>query len=270
MFAEMGLQKLELRRGTDVRRAVFAVIDDTSLLPFSAAPELMLSAAELAQYAHLHFVQKRQAFMLGRLAAKIALGAMLEESAWPNISIRAGVFGQPQVTHPRALGIDVTVSHSNGMAVAVVFPADWPVGIDLETVASDALATVLAALDVSPEERAWLAAEPMRLPPGVEPSERGVRPAGWEALASCGLLWTAREALGKALKTGLNSPLGVLSLCDFKPTDADSSANSWTGGYANFPQFRWLAQAFGARILTLCRPREIELVAPPNLFLPVR
>ena len=266
----MSQQTLELRRGTDVRRAVFAVIDDTALLPFSAAPELMLSAAELAQYAHLRFAQKRQAFMLGRLAAKIALGAMLEESVWPNISIRAGVFGQPLLTHPRALGVDVTVSHSNGMAVAVAFPADWPVGIDLETIASDALTTVLAALDASPQEQAWLAAEPISRPGGWERSEDGARPEGWGALASCGLLWTAREALGKALKTGLNSPLGVLSLCDFKPTDADSSAKSWTGGYANFPQFRWLAQAFGARILTLCLPREIEMVTPPALLMPVR
>ena len=108
----MSLQKLELRRGTGVRHTVFAVVDDTVLLPYSAAPELMLSAAELAQYANLHFARKRQAFMLGRLAAKIALGTMLEESSWPNISIRAGVFGQPLVTHPRALGIEVTVSHS--------------------------------------------------------------------------------------------------------------------------------------------------------------
>ena len=258
----MRLQTLELRRGTDVRRAVFAVIDDTALLPFSAAPELMLSAAELAQYAHLHFAQKRQAFMLGRLAAKSALGAMLEESAWPNISIRAGVFGQPLLTHPRALGVDVTVSHSNGMAVAVAFPADWPVGIDLETIASNALATVLAALDASPEEQAWLAAEPISRPAGSEQSEGGPRPEGWGALTSCGLLWTAREALGKALKTGLSSPLGVLSLCDFKRVDADSNVKPWTGGYVNFPQFRWLAQAFGERMLTLCLPREIELLTP--------
>ena len=256
----MSLQKLEFRRGTDVRHAVFAVVDDTELLPYSAAPELMLSAAELAQYANLHFAQKRQAFMLGRLAAKTALGAMLEESAWPNISIRAGVFGQPLVTHPRALGIDVTVSHSNDVAVAVAFPADWPMGIDLETVAGDAVAAVVAALDASAEERAWLAAEPMG------------------GSANCGVLWTAREALGKALKTGLNSPLGILSLCNFKPAIADpadpadpagaAGAASAAGSYTNFPQFRWLAQAFGERVLTLALPREIELVTPPRLPLP--
>ena len=246
----MSLQELELRRGTEVRRAIFSVVDDAALLPFSAAPELMLSATELAQYANLRFPQKRHGFMLGRLAAKSALGAMLEESEWPNISIRAGVFGQPQVGHSRALGTDVTVSHSNDVAVAVAFPADWPMGIDLETVVGDAVVAVLAALDASAEERAWLAAAPMG------------------RSATCGVLWTAREALGKALKTGLNSPLGVLSLCNFKPAVADPAGAAWAGGYTNFPQFRWLAQVFGERALTLSLPREITLVTPLRLLLP--
>ena len=243
----MSLQTLELRRGSEVRRAVFSVVDDAALLPFSAAPELILSAAELAQYAQLRFPQKRQRFMLGRLAAKSALGAMLTESDLPRIGVRAGVFGQPLADHPRSSGIEVTVSHSNGLAVALAYPADWPIGVDLETVAAAAVATVLDQIDASADEQAWLAAEALG------------------RSAACGVLWTAREALGKALKTGLNSPLGILSLCDFQPAGADSTAPSWAGGYTNFPQFRWLAQVFGERILTLCLPREIKLIAPPCL-----
>ena len=190
--------------------------------------------------------------MLGRLAAKSALGAMLTEPDLPRIGVRAGVFGQPLVDHPRSLGIDVTVSHSNGLAVALAYSADWPIGMDLETVAAAAVTTVLDQIDASADEKAWLSAEAI------------------SRSAACGVLWTAREALGKALKTGLNSPLGVLSLCDFKPVDTDSAAKSWAGGYGNFPQFRWQAQAFGERMLTLCLPREIELVTPPALLMPVR
>ena len=247
----MKVQELILRRGHDERRAVFCAVNDSALQPFAAAPETLLSSAETARLDAMQFAQKRRGFLLGRLAAKTALGAMLAETDWRNIDIRPGVFGQPLVGHPRALGVDVTVSHSHGTAVALAYPADWPLGIDLETVADDAAAAVLAELDPSPDETAWLASGALG------------------KSAACGVLWAAREALGKAMKTGVNCPLGILSLCAIQAADPPSGASTgtvaWCGAYTNFPQSGWHAQVCGGRVLLLAVPGEIEIALWPHL-----
>ena len=236
----MKLRSLTLRRGAETQRAVFAVASDNELSLYEADPAFLLCAGELAQWERIKFAPKRQSFLLGRLAAKSALGAMLEEPDLAALEIYAGVFGQPLVRHPRALGVDVTLSHSHGVAVALAYPAAWPAGLDLETVAPDAVAMLLAEMTLSDAEKSWVAA-------AVTPS------------SACAVLWSAREALGKALKTGVNSPLGVLSTFGIQAARSAAGAPAWRGGYTNFSQFQWRAQIFDERVLVLALPREIEL-----------
>lgn len=247
----MKLQSLHLRRGDEIRRAVFAVVSENELASYAAAPDLLLGASELAQFERLKFAPKRHSFLLGRLAAKTALGAVLEEAHFPAIEICAGVFGQPLITHARAPGIDVTLSHSHGLAVALAFPAAWPIGLDLETVAPDVVATLLAEMNLSASESSWYAAATAATPVDWAIS---INPA-----SACGVLWGVREALGKAMKTGVHSPLGVLSASAIEPAPKTLGINAWHGGYTNFAQFHWYAQIVGERVLTLTLPREVEL-----------
>ena len=242
----MNLQPLTLRRGDEVRRAVFTLVSESDLSDDEAAPQLLLSANELAQLERMQFAQKRQSFLLGRLAAKRALRSVLDETNLSAIEIQPGVFGQPLIVHPRAHGLDVTLSHSHGLAVALAFPAAWPIGIDLETVAHDVAATLLTEMNLSDAERRWYAAT--------------ANPA-----SACGVLWSAREALGKAMKSGVNSPLGVLSACDIEPAPCRPGATAWCGGYTNFSQFRWRAQISGETVLTLTVPRDVTLEQWPQL-----
>ena len=258
----MKLQTLHLRRADETRRAVFAVVSESDLARYETDATPLLSATEQAQLAGMQFAPKRQSFLLGRLAAKTALGAVLGEPNLPSIEIPSGVFGQPLVRHPRALGLEVTLSHSHGLAVALAFPSAWPIGIDLETVAPEVAATLLSAMNLSEAEQHWYAAAV------------GASPAAALNLASaCGVLWGAREALGKAMKTAVNSPLGVLSACDIEPADGDATGTAlgaalgpapgtaWCGGYTNFTQFKWCAQIIGDRVLTLALPRAVEFDA---------
>ena len=238
-----GVEQLTVRLGATERQSYLAVVTDAMLQLPSYVPDLVLSERELARYDAFRFAQKRAGFLLGRAAAKRALAPMLDEEAWPAIDVHPGVFGQPLVRHEHALGVDVTLSHSNGMAVALAYPAEWPMGIDLETVKVDVAATVLAELDPSAEERAWLATS--SLPPAP----------------ACAVLWGAREALGKALKTGLNSPLRLFALCGI----TQSEPGGWVGGYANFPRFTWRVTQIGSRALSLAFPRNIEFAHWPCL-----
>ena len=147
----MSVQSLVLRHGKIEQRACFAAVAATPLDAF-------LSEAETAQLGRFQFAAKKQGFLLGRLAAKRALGVLLEEPDLRCIEIGAGVHGQPLVRHPRAGSAEVSVSHSHGLAVAVAFPAGYPMGVDLETVSAIRAATIMGELAASAQEQAWLAA----------------------------------------------------------------------------------------------------------------
>jgi phosphopantetheinyl transferase len=116
-------------------------------------------------------------------------------------------------------------------------------GIDLESAAAVSAATVLGEIEASPAELTWLVSS------GVD-----------EATACC-VLWTAREALGKSFKLGLNSPLGVLALGEIR----GAGDKQWAGSYRNFPQCRCVSQAEGSRVMSLALPKDVELspITPP-------
>ena len=232
----MSVQSLTLRHAKLEERLYFAMAD---ALP----AEEFLSAHEQVQYSGFKFAAKQESFRLGRLAAKRALGALIAEPDLRKIELRAGIYGQPIVEHPRAGIADVSVSHSHGLAVALAFPAAYPMGVDLEHVAAGSAGTLLGEMQASPAELAWLVS------------------SGVDEASACFVLWTAREALGKALKIGINSPLGVLALAEIQ----SAGANQWTGRYLNFPQCKCVAQAKSGRVLSLALPRDADLSAELRL-----
>ena len=232
----MSTQSLVLRHGNSEHQVFFAAAD-------ALAPEEFLSENEKLQAAGFQFPAKKENFLLGRLAAKRALSVLLAETDLRRIEIISGIYGQPLVQHPRAAAAQVTVSHSHGHAVALAFPAAYPMGIDLETVSAVSAATILGEIGASPAELAWLVAS------GVD-----------EATACC-VLWTAREALGKSMQIGINSPLGILALGEIR----NAGARKWAGRYLNFPQCLCMTQAEGGRVLSLALPKDVELtgITPP-------
>ena len=232
----MSVQTLMLRHGKTEQRVYFVVVD-------AVPPEEFLSEREKEQLGGYKFAAKKQDFLLGRLAAKRALGALLAEPDLRCIEIRTGDHGQPLVQHPQKGSAEVTISHSHGLAVALAFPAGYPMGIDLETVSAVSAATIIGELGTSAPEQAWLAT------------------GGVDGATACCVLWTAREALGKALKVGLNSPLGTHSLTDIRAV----GAGNWVGRYLNFPQSQCLSQVNGDRVLSLAMPGEAELSPWPRL-----
>lgn len=255
------VQTIALHAGGPEARAFFAVVTQSEMAHALAVPHLFLNQAELAHWQTLRVENKRQSALQGRIAAKRALGAALGEDDFTKIEIARGTFGQPLVRHPRALGIDVTLSHAHGLAVALAYPDALPMGIDLEQVAAASAQTVLAEMQLSEAERVWLA-------------QQGAAPFPIDQATACGMLWSAREALGKSLKTGLNSPLGVFALDKLDPvkldpvgdsTGAQAGTGTWIGQYINFPHTHCLMQVSGSRVLALALPRAVTLARWPVL-----
>lgn len=209
--------------------------------------QAFLSQREKTTFEALRFAAKRTSFLIGRLAAKRALAELLEEPDLRRIEIRSGIYGQPLVDHPRAGALSVSVTHSHGLALAIAFPSAVPMGIDLETTSAmseDAVRAVTGELQCSATESAWLAG-------------RSVNEA-----TACALLWTAREALGKSLCVGVNSPLGLLALSEIRAAGRDAGDESgWRGRYLNFPRCQWIGEVEDGRVWSLALPLEARLAA---------
>ena len=101
----------------------------------------------------------------------------------------------------------------------------------------------MGELEMSGPEQAWLAT------------------AGVDDATACCLLWTAREALGKSLKTGVDRSLGALALKEIRAVgDGD-----WVGRYLNYPQSQCLLQAREGSVLSLAMPGDAKLNVWPRL-----
>lgn len=201
--------------------------------------ESYLHPSESGQAAAFRFAARRQTFLLGRLAAKAAVGAYLAESDWTRLELTHGVFGQPLVNYPVSNDVEVSLSHSGGRAVALAFPRECPMAIDMETVDHDRAATVKSELQFLPEEREW------------------IKSAAVDERAAYVLLWTVREALGKVLRCGLTCPLELLAVDQVKPV-ADGL---WESSYRNFSQFKCLSWMRADLVVSLTLPKMTDFQA---------
>ena len=200
-------------------------------------PETFLTAAESARAGEFKFGQPRENFTLGRLAGKLALerGRLRPQPPDADVSVRApieaalgaalsrleignGKQGEPVVRAGdwKSPTLAVSLSHVNGLGVAVAFPAGARVGLDLELVDARRAETVRKGVPLSAEEEAWL--KVAELP---------------EATALL-LLWTARESLGKALGCGLACKWESLATRQIEP----AGDGIFSGQFLHHPQFR--------------------------------
>jgi 4'-phosphopantetheinyl transferase EntD len=157
---------------------------DASSAPEPADAHSWLKEGELERHARFRVQHARDDFLAGRIATKSALAALVPHTQPDAWEIVGGIWRQPCVRGPSA-GLAVTLAHADGAAVAVAHDDRWTCGIDLERTTRDAAEIVRT--HVSAAESAWAEASP-------DDASRWM------------LLWTAREAIGKAARTGLLFP----------------------------------------------------------------
>lgn len=228
--------------------------------------EMFLTSAESGRAGTFKFGQPRENFTLGRLAGKFALVAAagasspLTSALSPNggaaeelaqrlrvLEIGNGEHGEP-VVHagdgkPPALG--VSLSHVNERGVAVAFPAGGRVGLDLELIDPKRAETVRKGVPLSPEEEAWL------------------KQAALPEAAALLLLWTAREALGKALGCGLACKWESLALREIRST----AMTHFSGSFLHHPSFQCVSWVGPDAVLSLAFGRgegdATRVTSPP-------
>jgi 4'-phosphopantetheinyl transferase len=209
---------------------VLAFEDDVSCLNELAAE--FLGSSERLYFSALRFERRQMSYLLGRYAAKLALSHVFSEPDLRNIEITRGVFEQPIVQCRRTSTWCVTISHADSLAVAVAYPAGHPMGVDLERVDPLRYETIVSQL--SAEEKQWATA------------------ATTDQLEIVTALWTAKEALSKALVTGLMAPIEIYTLAQFRQIES----GLWEGHFKNFAQYKVLVWAGASYVLSIAMPKR--------------
>jgi 4'-phosphopantetheinyl transferase len=154
------------------------------LLSADALPagDAFLSPPERARAAGMKVEARRRDFLLGRLAARRALGAWLGVAApGPELEVRAAPDGAPEVVMAGAPAI--SISHRAGHALCAVARPGLALGADLELVEPRSAEFVDQFFTLG--EQAL------------------VRGAGEAAALWANLIWSAKESAAKALREGL-------------------------------------------------------------------
>lgn len=193
-----------------------------------------LSPDEQAYYRTLVYDRRKQGYLLGRYCAKLAISRLHKLSDLTKIGIANGVFQQPLIHSSCVNNTTISYSHCNEICIALAFPEACPMGIDVEEI-SDHSASVLKEL-LTEDEKSLLS------------SINGIRKN-----ATFTMLWTIKEAISKALRTGLTAPFNIFSIKDLR-----YHHGSWINEFDNFAQYRAVSFFLGNHACSVVYPKQFE------------
>jgi phosphopantetheinyl transferase len=193
-----------------------------------------LHPEERKYYDSLRFEKRMRSYLIGRYAAKRAVAALTGETDLAKILVQAGVFTQPIVTLPDHQNIQVSISHCDHLGTALAFPEAHPLGIDLEKIHLDK--NDVLERQMTPGEIELIKAQP----------------DFYEAMLT--LLWTAKEALSKVIKTGLMTPMKIYEINRMEYHDP-----YFLSYYKNFGQYKAISFKIGNYICAITHPMKTKL-----------
>lgn len=234
------VNRLRLEREDWQGEAALTALPASDYADWEPRAEQVLSQPELAYFHRVVVERRRQSFLLGRVAARLALselGAVPVAprcQGWQRMEVVAGVFQQPVLAGDIPAGYGVSIAHAAELAVAVAFPAVHPMAVDVETVGEGRELAVTSLL--TPEEKSM------------------ARDAAGSETELHFALWSAREALSKVLHCGLVCSPEVLAV-----KEITVNAGQVAGTFRHFPQYRFVGDFADGLVRCLVTPRKTSL-----------
>lgn len=187
------------------------------------------------QFAIKHRTGKqRDYYKAGRIAAKIAITRNTHENDPKKIEIHNGVHGEPIIINSNLKNNQVSISHCDGIAIAVVFPEKLQIALDIEN--THRYRTQYIDNLLSKNEKKLL--ETLKL----------------DKEMMFFALWTMHEAMGKTLKTGIAIDRDL-----FEVTEIRSVNNQCLKGtFKNFPNHEGISMFIENWCLSLVLPSQTE------------
>ena len=202
-------------------------------LPLDGIEEV-LHDQEAVYYKTLKFERRQRSYLIGRYTAKKAVAALVQLGDLRNIIIEQGIFSQPVVRCGDERNIQVSITHAEEIGAAIAFPEAHPMGIDLQ--------------EINVKRRAVIESQATE----VEKEFVKSLPCPYDMLLT--LLWTAKEALSKVLKTGMMSPFTI-----FEMSAVEMQDDLFVGCFRNFAQYKTLSFEIDGHVCSIVYPQKTEI-----------
>ncbi|MEK4042686.1 4'-phosphopantetheinyl transferase superfamily protein [Paenibacillus sp. FSL H8-0048] len=197
-------------------------------LPPEDGPLDYLSAAEKEQYFGFQYPRRRNSYLLGKLAAKMAAAG--EEDDLAGIQIEHGILCQPIVSGSTRR---ITITHCDGLGAAVDYDPRLMAGVDIELVDEKAVEGIRRITSKQEEELIKESGPLLALPNFLT------------------LLWTAKEAMSKVIQTGFTVPTEL-----FEVKSCSRSGRGAISQFKNFTQFKAISVLREEYVFTIVLPAK--------------
>lgn len=190
-----------------------------------------LHPTEMELFNTLRIDRRRISYLLGRMAAKKAIAEIARLDELHSIFIDTGVFQFPVVKSSRSQNIQVSISHCDHLGIALAFPEEHPLGVDVEKIETGKMEAIK---DYTSD-------------------------AEYQLLLNCGLptstgltvLWTIKEGLSKILRTGLTMEIKLLEVQHIEEVNG-----CYTSTFCNLMQYKSISYVSGNYVCSIVLPRH--------------
>ncbi len=194
----------------------------------------LLHPDEKTYYESIKVDRRKISYLLGRVAAKEAISILNPNNELQSIFIDYGIFNFPVVKSLSHSNIQVSITHCEHIGIALAFPEEHPLGIDIEKI--DETKTDSIKTQISANEIELALNNTITLPAG------------------CTLIWTIKEALSKIFKTGLTMEFKILEVESIKKT-----GDIYTSTFLNFAQYKAISCISKAYVCSIIVPKKTTI-----------
>lgn len=178
------------------------------------------------------FKKRRYEYIYGRIACKNSISKFTKINDYKRIHIRNGCFNQPIVSiDDISINISISLSHSDKKALAITFLSDFPCGVDIEEIKEDNSNLIYGIL--TNNEREIINEETTK-----------------SKIETLTTLWTAKEAVSKALMVGFTSGFEILEINKFNLHN-----NCINGDYKVLNQYQYKSKKIDNNMITIAYPK---------------
>jgi 4'-phosphopantetheinyl transferase len=149
-----------------------------------------LHANEKKYFNNIAHKKRQYSYLLGRYCAKYAISALTFSNKHTNVLVEPGIFQQPIIYSLEYPNLQVSISHTENIGAAVAFPEAHPMGIDIEKITPDKEKEMLSLTTTA--ERKLIGSLSINI------------------TSHLALIWTAKEALSKAIRCGFMVSFAML------------------------------------------------------------
>lgn len=192
-----------------------------------------LHSEELKKHNEYSSVIRKDSYLLGRYCAKKALGKLYPRVNSTDINIQSSVFSQPIVNCHSFTNTKISISHIKDSAIAIAFPENHPMAIDIESVNNIDMDYFYSLL--TPSEKILVT--------DLNFKDKSMLLTG---------IWGAKECLGKVLGTGLTTGLEIFNLDMIKITTEGNIEIT----FQNFIQYKAFSIRQNNKVISIITPKN--------------